>query len=112
VASQAECDAALRGLAELLAGVDADLRRKLAVERTVSCRVTDLALTWWGRLGESGLTDLTVDPDLKAQVRLSVGSDDLLALVAGRLAFSTALATGRLRLQASPFDLLRLSAFL
>ena len=41
-----------------------------------------------------------------------VASDDLLALVETRLAIPTAFATGKLRVQASPFDLLRLGSFL
>ena len=112
MASQAECDAALRGLADMLAQVDPEVRRKFVVDRTVSCKVTDLGVTWWARLGDAGLVDLVLAPEEKAQVRVSVSSDDLLALVAGRLAIPSAVATGRVRVQASPFDLLRLSAFL
>jgi putative sterol carrier protein len=48
----------------------------------------------------------------KAQVRLTVSSDDLVALVEGNLSVPAAVATGKIRVQASPFDLLRLSAFL
>jgi hypothetical protein len=45
-------------------------------------------------------------------VRLTVGSNDLLALTQRRLTVGSAFATGRLRIQASPLDLLRLSSFL
>lgn len=112
MASEADCEKAFRALADLLSSVDADVRDKHIQERTVSCRVSDLGITWSGRLGEDGLQDLRTDSDSKAQVRFTVSSDDLLALVEGRLGFATAFATGRLRVQASPMDLLRLGAFL
>ena len=75
-------------------------------------RLTDLDITWSGRLSDQGLTDLTTGDDARAQIRASVSSDDLVALVEGRLAVAVAFATGRIRVQASPFDLLRLGAFL
>ncbi len=111
MASEAECEAALRTLVDALATLEPEVRRKYVVDRTISCRVTDLDITWSAHLTDDGLVDFTTDGP-KAQVRLSVGSDDLLALVAGRMAVPTAVATGRVRVQASPFDLLRLSAFL
>lgn len=112
MASVAECDAALRTLAKRLTDLDPALRSKYVVERTVSCRVPDLETTWSGRLCDGGLVDVTRDDGNKAQVRLTVSSDDLLALLEGRMAVPTAVATGKVRVQASPFDLLRLSSFL
>lgn len=112
VASEAECDKALRSLVDLLADVDPDLRGKYVLDRTVSCRVSDLGVTWSARLCDEGVVGLTTEDDSKAQIRLTVGSDDLLALVAGRQAFPSALATGKLRVQASPMDMLRLTALL
>lgn len=112
MASQDECEAAVRTLVALLDNVDPETRSKYVLERTVSLRITDLDVTWSGRLGDEGLSDLRDDDDERAQVRLSVGSDDLIALVEGRMAVPTAVATGRVRVQASPFDLLRLRSFL
>lgn len=112
MASEAECDAGLRALADSLAAVDPDVRRRFVVDRVISCRVPDLGVTWSAHLTDEGLVDLAVDADRKAQVRLTVGSDDLIALIEGRLAVPTAVATGRIRVQASPFDLLRLSSLL
>lgn len=112
MASASECESALRGLAEMLAGVEPDLRKKYVVERSLSCRISDLQVTWSGRVTVDGLVDLRNDDDSRAQVRLTVGSDDFIALIEGRLAVPTAFATGRLRVQASPFDLLRLGTFL
>ena len=111
MASEAECEAALALLVEGLAGLDPELRAKYVVERTVSCRVSDLDITWFAHLTDDGLVGVARDGG-KAQVRLTVSSDDLIALVSGNLSVPTAVATGRIRVQASPFDLLRLSAFL
>lgn len=112
LASEAECDEALRSLAGLLAQVDEDVRSKYVLDRRVSCKVSDLGVTWTARLCDEGLVGLTTDLDEKAQIRLQVSSDDLIALVEGRQAFPSAFATGKLRVQASPMDMLRLTALL
>jgi predicted lipid carrier protein YhbT len=108
MASESECERALRSLADALAALDPEVRRKHVVERTVSCRVPDLDVTWYARLTDDGLRDLGREGE-RAQVRLTVSSDDLIALAEGSLSAPTAVATGRLRVQASPLDLLRLS---
>ena len=56
--------------------------------------------------------DLTDGEDPKAQIKLAVGSDDLLALVAGRLHFASAWAGGRVSVKASFGDLLKLRKLL
>jgi predicted lipid carrier protein YhbT len=111
-ASEAECDEAFRGLADLLGALDPDVRKKYVIDRTVSCRVSDLGVTWSARVCDEGLLGLTTTDDSKAQVRLTVGSNDLLALTQSRLTVGAAFATGKLRIQASPLDLLRLGSFL
>lgn len=112
MASEIECEAAVRTLVTMLAEVDPDLRASYVVDRSVSVRVSDLDVTWSARLSIEGITDVTTGDDAKAQIRLTVGSDDLIALTEGRLAVPTAFATGRIRVQASPRDLLRLRSFL
>jgi hypothetical protein len=112
VASEEQVDAALQRVADRLATLDAETRGKYLLDRTVSCRVPDLDQTWSARLCEQGLLDVTTDNGTRAQVRLTISSDDVLALVDGRLAVPVAVATGRIRVQASPFDLLRLSTLL
>lgn len=113
MASEAECDAAFHALAARLAEVPPEIRAKYVLDRRVSCRVSDLGLTWSARLSDEGLVGITTDEDdRKAQIRLSVASDDLVALVEGRTSVQKAVAMGRIRVQASPFDLLRLSSFL
>lgn len=116
MASESDCDAALNALSAALADVEPEVRRKHVLDRTVSCTASDLEVTWTARLTEDGLVDLQRVPDdeaaQRAQVRLVMSSDDLLALAEGTLALTTAVATGRLRVHASPLDLLRLGSFL
>lgn len=112
MATADQCRTAVLSLADRLQDLDVDLRRRYVVERTVSCRVADLGVTWSGRLCDDGLCDLTTLADARAQVRLTVDSDDLLALVEGRLPVTTAFAVGKLRVQANPLDLLRLRALI
>ena len=112
MASRTDCDAAVSGLVDKLAEVNPELRRRYVVERTVSCRVADLGVTYSGRLCDDGICDVSTSAEAKAQVRLTLDSDDLLALVEGRLGVSTAWAVGRLRVQANPLDLLKLRTLL
>ena len=114
MASEQDCERALRGLAEKLSAVDPDLRGKHIVARTLSCTVPDLDVVFLASLEETGLEDLRVADadDPSAQVRLTASSDDLVALVEGELSAPAAWATGRLRVSASPLDLLKLRALL
>lgn len=112
MASLPECECAVQSLVDKLADLDPEVRKKYVVDRTVSCRVTDLDVTWSAHLGDAGIHGLRTGVDAKAQVRLTVASDDLLALIEGRLAVPTAWAVGKLRVQASPLDLLKLRQFL
>lgn len=107
-----ECERALRGLAEKLAAVAPEQRAKYAVERTVSCHVTDLGVVFTGRVDGDGLADVEQTDDSSAQVRLAASSDDLIALSEGRLGVPGAWASGRLKIEASVLDLLRLRTLL
>lgn len=115
MASVDECERALRALAGRLAAVDAETRNRYVIARTVACRVPDLGVVFLGRLDEDGLGDIrcaeTLDKN-EAQVRLAASSDDLLALVEGSLPVPSAWATGRLKIEASVLDLLKLRSLL
>lgn len=112
MATRAECEVAVQTLVDRLAEVEPELRSRYVAERTVSCRVSDLDVVFVGRLSDDGLTDVHTEVAERAQVRLTVSSDDLLALCNGRLALTTAVATARLRVQAGPLDLLKLRALI
>jgi hypothetical protein len=112
VATPEQVEQTVRALVQRLGDLDPDLRRKHAIDRTVSCRVTDLEQVWSGRLCDGVLLDVTTSQADKAQVRLAIASDDLISLAEGRLSVAQAWATGRLRVQAGPLDLLKLRTLL
>ncbi len=82
------------------------------LDRTVSCRLTDLAQVVQGRLANGAAQDIGAVPDgpavPKADIRITTSSDDLLALTDGSLPFGSAWASGRVKLEAGLRDLLRL----
>ena len=112
MATRSEVDGALLGLAARLAQVDPGVREKHVLARSVSCAVPDLGVVYSARLDDAGLSGMTTEPVQDAQVRLRVDSDDLVALAEGRLGLPTAWATGRLRVEASVLDLLKLRTLL
>ncbi|QFG20070.1 SCP2 sterol-binding domain-containing protein [Actinomadura sp. WMMB 499] len=113
MANEQDCRAALDKIVARLAEVDADRLAEHAVERTISCRVPDLDLAYRTRLHADGLDPVWPDDDPRgAQVRLTVGSDDLVALAHDELNPAKAWATGRLKIEASIGDLFRLRKLL
>jgi hypothetical protein len=115
VATVQDCAAALQSLADRLAEVDVEVRSRYVVTRTLACRVSDLDVVFLATLTDDGIEELRCldgsDAD-GAQVRLATLSDDLIALAQGQLSPPVAWATGRLKVQASPLDLLKLRALL
>ncbi|MFG3499437.1 sterol-binding protein [Streptomyces sp. NPDC047928] len=110
-----ECRSALDAFARTLARTDGDIHGVAALDRSLSCHVTDLDTTFTGRLtaGRVEVLDRHDGPPReKAQIRLALTGDDLVALVAGELAFARAWAVGRVRLEAGFRDLLRLRSLL
>lgn len=109
MATLEECAAALGDFAARLGGMD---ESNAGLIRTVSLRVPDLDATFHGTLRAGALADVTTEPRDKAQIRLTIGSDDLLELVGGRLNFASAWARGRVKIEASFGDLLKLRKLL
>jgi predicted lipid carrier protein YhbT len=113
MATAQEARSALERIAARLTEVDADELAKHVVERTISCRVPDLDLIFLTRIHRGGLDEFqTVGDADTAQVRLTVSSDDLVALATDELHVAKAWATGRLKIEASLGDLLRLRKIL
>ena len=86
------------------------------LDRSLSCRLTDLDQVVVGRLSSGAVRDLQVLPDgpdvERADIRLTMTSDDLVALTAGDMSFGPAWATGRVKLEAGLRDMLRLRKLL
>lgn len=113
MATQEEARAALDRIATRLTDVDPDELAKHVIERTVSCRVPDLDLVFVTRIHARGLDEFQLAESANgAQVRLTVNSDDLVALADESLKVTKAWASGRLKIEASLGDLLRLRKIL
>ena len=112
MATMDQCMKALQGiLGDLAANPAAE-----GLDRSLSCRLTDLDEVVLGRLGSGAVRDLHVLPHgpevPKADIRLTMSSDDLIAMTDGLLHFGSAWASGRVKLEAGLRDLLRLRKIL
>ena len=112
MATVEECEAAMHKLAERLTSPDAAHARGKLIDRSISCHLRDLDVTFGGRLRGGEIVDIHRTPEPNGQLKLTTTSDDLVALVDGRLNFAKAWASGRLRIDASVFDLIKLRSFL
>jgi hypothetical protein len=113
MATEEDCRTALDRIVERLGAVDPEQFKEHVVERTISCRVSDLGLIFRTRMHEEGFDPFTPGDDWRdAQVRVAVNSDDLVALAKDELNVARAWATGRLKIEASIFDLFRLRRLL
>jgi hypothetical protein len=110
-----ECRAALDKLSESLSRSEGGVADAAAMDRSLSCHITDLDTTFTGRLGNRRIEvadTVPGPPPTRAEIRLAMSGDDLVALVAGELNFAKAWTAGRVRLEASFRDLLRLRKLL
>ncbi|MBD0692309.1 SCP2 sterol-binding domain-containing protein [Streptomyces sp. CBMA123] len=115
MANAEECREALEQLSRNMANSTGDVRKAAALDRSLSCRITDLDLTFTGQLRDGRIQDLVATPGMPAEqaaIRLTMAGDDLLALVGGELNFASAWASGRVKLEAGFRDLLRLRTLL
>ncbi|MEU4089782.1 SCP2 sterol-binding domain-containing protein [Streptomyces aureus] len=115
MATTEECRTALDKLSDNMAGADGDVRAAAALDRSLSCRITDLDITFVGRLKNGRievLDTLQGPPPERAQIRLTMKGDDLVSMVNGELNFAKAWGSGRVKLEAGLRDLLRLRTLL
>src|SRR5262249_9119523 len=112
MATVEECEQALRELAGKLTGDSADGVRRKMEDRSLSCELRDLRVIYGGQLRDGKLEDVRLVNGGRAQIRLSMTSDDLLALTRGTLHLGRAWATGRVKIHASVFDLIKLRSML
>lgn len=110
MASVEECRSAVDGLIAALAAVEPELRARHVPRRTVACRLPDLDIAFVARLDEDGVHDIVeangTEPDV--DVRLTMESNELVALAEGRDDFLHAWLRGRVQISAGVRDLLRL----
>jgi predicted lipid carrier protein YhbT len=110
MATADECRTALESLTERIARMDAKDREAHLVDRTLSCRVPDLGLTFVTRLGPDGAEPVKVADNgtPQAQVRFTADSGTVLAIAGDPGSFMRAWLSGKLKVQGSVFDLLHL----
>ncbi len=112
MATMDECLTALKRILGDLAANPA----AAGLDRSLSCRLTDLQQVVLGRLTSGTVRDMTTVPDdgavPKADIRLTMTSEDLVALTEGRLKFAPAWASGRVKFEAGLRDMLRLRSLL
>jgi len=114
MATAEECRLALESLLGHIRDLDPEERAANLVDREISCKVEDLGITFVTRLGPDGASPVTManGSDPEAQVRFTTKSDDLVAIAEDPGSFGRAWLTGRLKVQASFLDLLRLRKLL
>lgn len=111
MATVEECRAALDDLAAKIASGRGD-RKPPSLDRSLVCRLTDLGTAFRARLTHGTLQGITEGDDPKAQIKLTLTGDDLLAVTRGELGFAGAWASGRVKVDAGVFDLIKLRALL
>ncbi|GAA0405199.1 hypothetical protein GCM10009530_66670 [Microbispora corallina] len=115
MATVEECRAALEKLVEHFQEISEEDRAKHVVERRLACRISDLGVTFYGRIHHDGLgpfKDVPPEDGRPAEVKLTLSSEDLISMVNGELDMARALLGGRVKIDASLGDLLRLRKLL
>ncbi|MGD0683826.1 MAG: SCP2 sterol-binding domain-containing protein [Streptosporangiaceae bacterium] len=110
MATGEECREALAGLVDRISQMKPEDRAAHLADRTLSCKVTDLGVTFRTRLGPDGADPVRPETaaDGAAQIRFTAKSDDVVAVAADPGSFARAWLTGRLRVEGNLLDLLRL----
>jgi predicted lipid carrier protein YhbT len=113
MATAEECRQALENLTGRIAEMDPADRQEHLVDRVISCKVSDLGVTFVTRLGPDGATPVREANGAEAaQVRFTAKSDDLIAIADDPGSIGRAWLSGRLKVEASIWDLLRLRKIL
>ncbi len=113
MASIDTCRIKVDELAAKWSDVDAGAGKKNIPDRTLELTLLDLDVSFRGRLQEGELIDIVEGRDsTKPNVRLVMSSDDLVAMADGEMKFAHAWAAGRVRLDASLRDLMRLRSMM
>ena len=111
-----DCLVGIAKVNERILAKSEEVRRTHIRERSLSVVVPDLATAFDMRLTLHGLVDVShrpLDrPAPKPQVRVTVGSDDLVALAEDRLEPARAVLGRRVRVEAGVGDLLRMRRLL
>jgi hypothetical protein len=113
VATKAEVERQLAALMARLDGNEANVRSAIPSRKVLICHVPDLDAAWYSVVEHGHVSQPTeTPPNGRADITLRVGSDDLVDLVEGRISFLSAFTAGKVKVDASIVDLLRLRSLL
>ena len=114
MATVEQCREALQILTGRLGEMNPQARASYFGNRSISCHVTDLGVTFVTRFTENGAEPVTeVKPgDPPADIRLTASSDDVISLTATPANIARMWIAGRVKVQASIKDLLALRKLL
>lgn len=113
MATKAEVTKALERLMARLDGNAEGVRSAIPGRKVLCCRVPDLDTSWYSVIQDGHVSAPVERPVPETvDVTLQLGSDDLIALVEERTSFLSALMSGKVRVQASMMDLLRMRTLL
>jgi predicted lipid carrier protein YhbT len=111
LATPEEVETKLQELIARLASSDdaaRSLGRSLPERRVLTIHVTDLDADWWTTIEGGLLGTLRVGRPESADIHVAAASDDLVHLIDGQGSLFSAYLAGRVRIEASFSDLLRL----
>ncbi|HEU5129417.1 MAG TPA: SCP2 sterol-binding domain-containing protein [Glycomyces sp.] len=103
-----ECRNVLEKLAGKVAKKSGDFDGLDGFDRTVAFDITDLDTSFNAKVAEGKLTNLLDGDNADAEVRVSIASDDLIALSKKELKPAKAFLTGKIKVKASVKDLAKL----
>jgi len=112
MATEQECLAAITMMTDRFNTHDAGNKRERVPRRSIGVTVLDLDITVRGDLVDGYLVNVVTDRNHKADMRLICQSDDLIAMVDGELPIAQAWSSGRVRIDASLRDMMRMRALL
>lgn len=114
MATANECREALEKLMGRISDMDESVRQAKLMDRTLSCHISDLGVTYLTRLGPHGADPIKESDDghQAAQIRFTAKSDDVLTIADDPGSFARAWLAGRLKVEGNFFDLLHLRRLL
>lgn len=111
MADRQQVEAKLR---ELIGRLDeaGDMQRSLSdsleAPKVLAIHLPDLEADYWAEMASGRMDDLHPGAPERADIRIRVSSDDLIDLVDGRASMLSSVLAGRVKIDASLADLMRL----
>jgi predicted lipid carrier protein YhbT len=111
VATKGEVEAKLRELIARLAGAEnaqGSLARSLPETKIIAVHIVDLDMNYWTEMQAGRMDGLHEGIPGRADIRIGVPSDELVAMVDGKASLFSAFLSGKVKIDASLSDMLRL----